>query len=331
MHFCSHKVRCMSWKRLSGRWLLGFLLGTISWVGLGEPVLYAQQTGSSATSNATSEPGVKNLFWQPPQLQQGSPVFFTVEFTRVPRKVTGTWIDKTVTFFPSENPKIWFALAGDDLEIKPGTYEMKVTAVLPGGKVVKLAKPVDVAAANFKAGAVDVPENFVEPNDAEKKQIARDEVLKAQAYRHVTPKPLWSGNFIKPVNGVATDSFGESRVLNEERTSTHRGTDFEVKEGTPVLVSNSGTVVLAKELFYEGQCVIVDHGERFFTIYMHLSETEVHVGQKLRKGEQVGRSGATGRVTGPHLHMGARWNAAYLDPVQLLALTLPKTEVHKSR
>jgi len=84
-------------------------------------------------------------------------------------------------------------------------------------------------------------------------------------------------------------------------------------------------------LFYEGNCVIVDHGQRFFTIYMHLSKIDVKAGAKLRKGERLGRSGQTGRVTGPHLHMGVRWNGAYLDPTKLMRLTLPKLGLQKAR
>ena len=150
--------------------------------------------------------------------------------------------------------------------------------------------------------------------------------MKKEAFEHTAPLPLWSGDFIKPVNGEATASFGESRIVNGKTTSTHRGTDFRAKTGTPVLVSNSGTVVLASKLFYEGNCVIVDHGEQFFTIYMHLSEIGVHAGQRLKKGAQIGLSGATGKVTGPHLHMGVKWEGAYLNPVELLTLTLPKTD-----
>ena len=78
-------------------------------------------------------------------------------------------------------------------------------------------------------------------------------------------------------------------------------------------------------MFYEGNCVIIDHGDRFFTIYMHLEKMEVKEGDRVAKGAQLGLSGATGRVTGPHMHFGVRWNGAYLDPVELLALTLPKT------
>jgi murein DD-endopeptidase MepM/ murein hydrolase activator NlpD len=192
-------------------------------------------------------------------------------------------------------------------------------------------KRVDIGAANFRSGAVDVPENFVEPDAASKKQIAADEVLKNRAFSHLIAPPQWSGDFVTPVKAKPTDSFGMTRLFNEERTSTHRGTDFPVNEGAPVVVSNSGTVVLAKELFYEGNCVIVDHGQRFFTIYMHLSKLEVKPGNKLGKGERLGLSGQTGRVTGPHLHMGVRWNGAYLDPTKLLGLTLPNLGSEKQK
>ena len=266
--------------------------------------------------------GIKNVFWQPNELQQGSVAFITVELDRVPRRVTGKWIGKDLAFFKSDNTKIWYALAGADLETQPGTYDLTLTAVMIGRRVIH--KRVDIGAANFRSGAVDVPENFVEPDAASKKQIAADEVLKNRAFSHLIAAPQWSGDFVTPVKAKPTDSFGMTRLFNEERTSTHRGTDFPVNEGAPVVVSNSGTVVLAKELFYEGNCVIVDHGQRFFTIYMHLSKIDVKAGDKLRKGDRLGLSGQTGRVSGPHLHMGVRWNGAYLDPTKLLALTLPK-------
>ena len=278
----------------------------------------------SPTFSQSRAQQIKNVFWQPNDLQQGSVVFVTVEFGRVPLRVTGRWIGKELAFFKSDNPKIWYALAGADLETQPGTYDLTLTAVMVGGRVAHSLKKVDVGAANFRSGVADVPENFVEPDTTSKKQIAADNVLKNRAFSHRIAAPQWSGNFVTPVNAKPTDSFGTSRVFNEELSSTHRGTDFPVSQGVPVVASNSGTVVLAKELFYEGNCVIVDHGKQFFTIYMHLSKIEVKPGNKLRKGERLGLSGQTGRVTGPHLHMGVRWNGAYLDPTKLLELTLPK-------
>jgi murein DD-endopeptidase MepM/ murein hydrolase activator NlpD len=292
---------------------------------------HTQRSATEAVSEGPSAPEIKNLFWQPNQIQQGSPVFLTVELSRVPVRVSGTWIDKTLTFFRStDNPKIWYALAGADFATEAGSYPLKIIAVLPNGKRLTAEKLANIETKDFKAGAVEVPEKYVDPDATEQKQIARDGAMKRRAYEHLTPQPLWSGDFIKPVNGPATESFGESRVLNDEELSTHRGTDFEVKEGSPVLASNSGKVVLAKEMFYEGNCVIIDHGERFFTTYMHLSKIDVKLGETIKKGKQIGVSGATGRVTGPHMHLGVRWNGAYLDPIQVLALTLPKINERSS-
>lgn len=274
--------------------------------------------------------GIKNVFWQPNDLRQGSPAFITVELERVPLRVTGLLIGKNLSFFKSDNPKIWYSLAGADLETEPGTHELSVRTDMSGGRVTRSLKKVDIAAGNFGTGPVNVPENFVEPDAESQKKIAADQVLKKKAFAHFTPTPQWSGDFVTPVQIKPTDTFGMTHIFNEELSSTHRGTDFPVPEGTPIVASNAGAVVLASELFYEGKCVIVDHGLRFFTIYMHLSKIDTKVGDKLAKGDRLGLSGQTGRVTGPHLHMGVRWNGAYLNPTKLLALTLPKLSPRES-
>lgn len=278
---------------------------------------------SARARRAPAQETVKNVFWQPNDLQQGSPAFITVELLRPARRVTATWIGKTVTFFHTKNPRVWYALAGADLETQPGSYDLDITATLTNGRVARSSKQVNVAAGTFGAGDINVPENYVQPNEQEQKEIASDQKLKDRAFGHDTPRPLWSGNFVAPVTAKPTPSFGESRLLNEERTSTHRGTDYPVPEGTPVVAANSGTVVLATSLYYEGNCVVVDHGLKLFTIYMHLKQLDVHEGDEVNKGQRLGLSGATGRVTGPHVHLGVRWSGANLDPVKFLALTLP--------
>jgi murein DD-endopeptidase MepM/ murein hydrolase activator NlpD len=98
--------------------------------------------------------------------------------------------------------------------------------------------------------------------------------------------------------------------------------DFRAATGTPVKAANSGTVVLARKLYYEGNCVVIDHGLGLYTISMHFSRIDVHEGQKVNQGDQLGLSGATGRVTGPHLHWAVRWQGAYLDPAKLLRMNL---------
>jgi hypothetical protein len=277
-------------------------------------------------SAPTDKTAIHNVFWQPNELHQGSPIFLTVELERPATRVTGNFANKAITFFAdTHDKKKWHALAGVDLEAQPGQYGLDVAATLAGGHVARSTQQVTVAAGDFKTGDINVPENYVNPSDTEQKQIANDEALKKRAYAHSAPHPLWSGDFIKPVNAASTPTFGESRILNEEKTSLHAGTDFPVHEGTPVVVSNSGTVVLVRDLFYEGNTVIVDHGLGLFTVYLHMSRIDVREGDKLQKGAKLGLSGASGRVTGPHVHMGVRWNGVWLDPVQLLGLTLPQT------
>lgn len=290
------------------------------------------QTHINHRAAPADDTAIHNVFWQPNDLHQGSPMFLTVELERPARRVAGNFVNKSITFF-SDSPekKTWHALAGVDLDAQPGDYGLDVTATLVGGRVAHWTQKVTVAGGDFKTGDINVPENYVNPTDTEQKQIARDELLKKRAYAHSALHPLWSGDFVKPVNAASTPTFGESRILNEEKTSLHTGTDFPVPEGTSVVVSNSGTVVLVRDLFYEGNTVIVDHGLGLFTVYLHMSRIDVHEGDKLEKGAKLGLSGASGRVTGPHVHLGVRWNGAWLDPVQLLALTLPKTSPEPPR
>ena len=111
-------------------------------------------------------------------------------------------------------------------------------------------------------------------------------------------------------------------MFNGKLASIHKGMDFRARMGTPVRSGNSGVVVLARPLYYEGNCVIIDHGLGLFTLSMHLSRIDVHEGQRVVKDERLGLSGATGRVTCPHLHWAVRWQGSYLDPAKLLRLNL---------
>ena len=273
-----------------------------------------------------TESSIKNVFWQPNDLQPGSVTFVTVELNRKATKVSGRFLGKDLLFFYSGRAGVWYSLAGVDVETTPGSYDLRIRVALPGGRVARSVKPVEIGTVTFRTGDVNVPENFVNPDEASQKKIAADQRLKERAFAHFIPTVQWSGDFVTPVEAPPTDSFGMTHIFNEELTSEHRGTDFPIKEGSPVSASNSGTVVLARELFYEGNCVVLDHGQHFFTAYMHLSKIQVKEGQKVRKRKRLGLSGATGRATGPHVHMGVRWEGSYVDPTKLFVLTLPETD-----
>jgi murein DD-endopeptidase MepM/ murein hydrolase activator NlpD len=290
----------------------------------------AQTDRQRRSQRAEARPEIKNIFWQPNEVAQGSPVLISVELSGQAREVNGSWLGKRIRFSRSDQPRVWVALAGADVDQSPGSFDVRVSAAMRG-RLVRLSKPIEVTQAQFGTGEVQVAQDYVHPTADEQRQIARDELRKKHAMSQLTPRPLWRGNFTKPIDAESTPSFGETRLMNEEKESHHLGTDFPAKEGTAVQASNAGVVLLASPLFYEGNCVIVDHGDRLFTVYMHLEKMNVHRGERIRKRARIGLSGRTGRVTGPHLHFEVVWNGSHLDPVRLLALTLPEGETRLRR
>lgn len=260
--------------------------------------------------------------WTPRQITNGSPCLFKVELGDAATAVNGKWQGHELTFVPSSNGETWYALAGVDVEAKPGEYKLELQATLEIGAVVPFERSVDVERANYPTEKLHVPERYVKPDPETLVRIEDDQKLKRAAFSHEGGVE-WSGQFQPPIDTTVSEGFGTRRTFNGQLASIHRGLDYHAAPGTSILASNAGEVVLARGLFYEGNCVIIDHGFGFTTIYMHLSEFDVKEGQKVEKGQKIGLSGATGRVTGPHLHMAVRWQGEYLNPAQLWMLPLP--------
>jgi murein DD-endopeptidase MepM/ murein hydrolase activator NlpD len=262
----------------------------------------------------------RNIVTEPQQLQSGSPCIFSVEMAGTPTALTGKWLGHDLSFFKHGNK--WYALSGVDVETAPGTYDLVLDAKSPGGKVDTSVRSIVVHPASYRTVNLTVEQKYVEPDADTLKVIAADKVAKDAAFAQSSPLPLWSGDFLAPVRAAPTDSFGTRRTFNGKLASIHRGMDYRAATGTPVNASNSGVVILARKLFFEGNCVAVDHGQGFQTVYMHLSRLDVTEGQRVAKGQRLGLSGATGRATGPHLHFAARWQGGYVDPARLLKLPL---------
>jgi len=236
------------------------------------------------------------------------------------QSVTGDWQGRKLEFFRGQDGKLWFALAGVDVEAQAGTSTLHIAAQTAGAAVIELTRIIEIHAAHYRTGTITVAPKFVEPGPEELKQIKAEVELKNKVFGTSATEPLWSGDFRAPVQAAPTDSFGTRRTYNGQLQSIHKGMDFRAPTGTVVRAGNSGVVVLAQPLYYEGNCVAIDHGLGLFTISMHLSKIDVHEGQRVVKRQRIGLSGATGRVTGPHLHWAVRWEGAYLDPAKLLAM-----------
>jgi hypothetical protein len=273
------------------------------------------QTPSGAAGAVSLTPAVVEA-GSPELIRVNAPAGATVE---------GGWLGHKLEFFKGRDGLAWFALAGVDVEAPVGASALRID-VSPheSGGAVDLSRNVEILPAHYRTGALTVAPKFVEPAPEDLARIKSEVDLKARVFSASATEPLWSGDFRAPVTAAPTDSFGTRRTFNGTLASIHKGMDFRAASGTPVRAGNSGVVVLARPLYYEGNCVVIDHGLGLFTISMHLSRIDVHEGQKLSMGERIGLSGATGRVTGPHLHWAVRWRDAYLDPAKLLRMDLSR-------
>ena len=264
-----------------------------------------------------------------PDAAQGSLLLVTIRSAKALGEVGGKWNDREVPFWRAEGKEhgtssadVRRALLGVDLQKPAGKYEFSVTGQLRSGEQVTCRAMVEVQEGHFATENLTVKKQFVEPDP---EQVARAEAETKrlrEIFERVTPERLWNGPFRVPLDGVFKGTnFGRRRVLNGHPGSPHTGVDFPAATGTPVHASQSGRVVLAEPLFFSGNTVIVDHGLGIYTFYCHFSEIDAKVGDMVKAGAVLGKVGATGRVTGPHLHWGltverARVNA--LDIVRVL-------------
>jgi hypothetical protein len=185
--------------------------------------------------------------------------------------------------------------------------------------------PLAVVEPGFPSRAISgVPEKFVAPPPEVKKRMEADRAAVAKAYARPFGPPLFRKRFAWPREGRLSGRFGDQRVLNGEKATVHYGTDVTGPRGSPILAANDGEVALVRDAYLSGNTVIVAHGAGIFTAYFHLDRIDVRQGQRLRRGDRVGRLGATGRVTGPHLHWSAKVDGLFVDPESLLAIDFEK-------
>jgi murein DD-endopeptidase MepM/ murein hydrolase activator NlpD len=270
---------------------------------------------------AQTEAATDRVSLTPVVVENGSPELIRVS-APADANVEGDWLGQKLKFFRGRGRLAWYALAGVDVEGTDGPSTLRIRTQASNGGALDLSRSVEIHPAHYRTGTLTVAPKFVEPPLEDLARIKAEVDLKAKVFAASATEPLWSGDFRAPVTAEATDSFGTRRVFNGKLDSVHKGMDFRAAAGTPVRAGNSGMVVLARPLYYEGNCVVIDHGLGLFTISMHLSRIDVLEGQHVSLGERIGLSGATGRVTGPHLHWAVRWQNAYLDPAKLLRLDL---------
>jgi murein DD-endopeptidase MepM/ murein hydrolase activator NlpD len=209
----------------------------------------------------------------------------------------------------------WRALGGLDLDIAPGRYEIAIEA---GGS--RATREVVVTPKTFRTRTLTVDEAFVNPPANVQPRIAQEAKRLASLWQEPAATRLWAAPFAAPVPQPANSAFGSRSVYNGQPRNAHSGADFASPAGTPVACPGAGRVVLAANLYYSGNTVIVDHGLGLFSMMAHLSKISVQEKASVARGDILGLVGATGRVTGPHLHWTVRLGEARVDPISLLEL-----------
>jgi murein DD-endopeptidase MepM/ murein hydrolase activator NlpD len=261
--------------------------------------------------------------WEPRALTNGSPVLFEIRTPARVKAVTALWMGHNIEFFRSSTEKRWYGLAGVPLTARPGSYDLEVTETFATGRTNQLLRKIRISKASYPQITVKVAKKYTEPSTEQLTAISADKGVKEKTFSAVTAERLWDGRFIAPVSDPVSDIFGTARVFNDEVQSRHQGLDFAAPPGTDVHAINSGVVILARPMFFEGNCVVIDHGQGLLSLYLHLSGFKVKEGEQVRSGETIAVSGGTGRATGPHLHLAVRWQGIYVNPAILLKMNIP--------
>ena len=211
----------------------------------------------------------------------------------------------------------YFGLVALPLTSKPGHTHLSVDWTDAKGQHTRKI-PFEIFGGNYRIDTLTVQPGKVNLKKSDLERVKREKQELKHIWQSAIDYRLWQSEFELPIESEITSSFGNQRMFNNQIKSFHRGTDFRAAVGNPIRAANSGHVRLAKDLFYSGNLVIIDHGTGIFSLYAHLSRIDVATGQQIEKGQQIGLSGATGRVNGPHLHWGIKVNNIYVDPLQFV-------------
>lgn len=210
-----------------------------------------------------------------------------------------------------------FGVIGIPLDARPGPQKLHIAAGKDTVQVV-YETAFEIDAKTYRAQHLKIDPRFLQPSAADQKRIDSERPRIEAAISHWSNTLPATFALNLPASGRLSARFGESRVFNGKESAPHAGLDVAINTGTPLRAAAAGRVIDTGDYFYAGKSVFVDHGQGFITLYMHLSRIDVNEGDSVERGGGLGLSGATGRVTGPHLHWAVLLNGVYVDPALFL-------------
>lgn len=247
-----------------------------------------------------------------PRLPAHAPVPGGVAVLEIPQDRAAArafYRDSRVMLIPHEGRQV--ALVGIPLDAAAGGHELKVEG--PQGESFTL--PFQVRDKRYEEQRLTIAnERQVNPEPQDLERINRESREMARAFAAWSEPAEPVTRFAIPTEGIKSSSFGFRRFFNGQPRAPHSGMDIAAPEGTPILAPAPGTIVATGNYFFNGNTIILDHGHGLITLYCHMNEIDVEVGQQVEAGEQIGKVGKTGRVTGPHLHWSVNLNNTRVDP-----------------
>jgi murein DD-endopeptidase MepM/ murein hydrolase activator NlpD len=253
-------------------------------------------------------------------LQPGEVVFIEARSSRPLKSLKVEAFKRIFPAFSETDRMVWTALVGIDLGTAVGRHEMVLKGAGMDGKDVTATGNLLVKTKSFPSRRLMVEEKYVTPPAGEMSRIEAESKRVNAIFGSITPVKIWNGSFHVPVPGPAISAFGKRNIYNGEPRNPHSGVDFRGASGTPVRAPSAGRVALASLLYFSGNTIILDHGLGLYSYLAHLSEFSVKEGDLVEGGDIIGRVGATGRVTGPHLHWTVRLVTALVDPLSLISV-----------
>jgi murein DD-endopeptidase MepM/ murein hydrolase activator NlpD len=251
-------------------------------------------------------------------LRQGEVMLVSVTTSRDVTSVDGGAFAGPVAFWKTTSSRQWQGLLGIPLDTDTGRRDLLVRGTAADGTTQVTRVALSIAAGKFAERRLTVDERYADPPESEVNRILAEAMRLDDIFKGHRDGRLWRGTWRLPVPGTATSSFGRKTFLNGDERGRHQGADFRAASGTPIHAPNGGEVVLAQELYFSGNTVVLDHGEGLYSLFAHLSSTSVATGARVERGQVLGLVGATGRVTGPHLHWAVRLNNTSVDPTSLV-------------
>ncbi|WP_417334127.1 M23 family metallopeptidase [Halarcobacter sp.] len=231
-----------------------------------------------------------------------------------------TFDSHNINFFRLPNKKdSYYALVPISYYKDLKKYKIIISYIENEKKVFK-GIPIEVIDGKYKSEVINVDSSKVILSEKNKKRVSQEYKEAMKIYNTTTETLYISDKFIYPLETKITSDFGKKRVYNGSLKSYHSGTDYRAKVGTKIKAINNGKVVIAKNRFYAGNSIVLDHGNGIYSGYYHLSKMNYKEGNLVKKGEIIGLSGNTGRVTGPHLHFSFRIHGIQVDPLQAIDL-----------